>query len=323
MPDDAIAACAYVKRVQTEILEEAQQRRESYPSLVTQEPDIHEAWTGSAAVVSSKVTSPGELEANAEHLFGCVTELSLLSVDAPIEGTRRGIRQLKGATRKLVGWYMRYLAGQINAFNHSLVRLLQSTEQRIARLESYAQAAGAIGAFVDPVPDADPVLARAVADQLSKCDGSVAVVSCGNGQIVLALVQAGISAHGVDDSAGAISVGVNEGLDLRVATAREHLGRLADDSLAGVVLTKFAERSNPVELSILVDEALRCVGLSGRVVVAVTDPGTRSGPTAELLSGVGLSPETWAHMLSKRGCTVELSELTGSRVTTLVTAQRQ
>ena len=184
--------------------------------------------------------------------------MSLLRVDAPV-GKRKGVRQLKGADPiALTRWYLRYLADQVNAFNHFLVGFLRSTEQRIARLEGDAHAAEIMGEFVDPVPDADHVLGQAVADQLSQCDGPVAVVSCGSGRIVSALAQAGITAHGVDDSVDAINDGVNEGLDLRVAAPSEHLSRIADGSLSGVVLTRFVERRGPVEL---VDVDRRCVAL--------------------------------------------------------------
>ncbi|MDE0702015.1 MAG: class I SAM-dependent methyltransferase [Acidimicrobiaceae bacterium] len=325
MLNDATGAREYVNRIQAEITEEAHQRRESNPTLAIQEREINQAWTRSApsaAAVRGDGASPAEVKAHSEHLLGCIDDLSLLSVDAPV-GKRKGVRQLKGTVRALTRWYLRYLADQVNAFNHFLVGFLRSAEQRIARLEGDAHAAEIMGEFVDPVLDADHVLGQAVADQLSQCDGPVAVVSCGSGRIVSALVQAGITAHGVDDSVDAINDGVNEGLDLRVAAPSEHLSRIADGSLSGVVLTRFVERRGPVELSTLIDEALRCVTPSGRIVVAVADLSARSGPEAELLRGTGLSPQTWAHLLRKRGCVVEVSALTGSRVTTLVTAQPQ
>ena len=323
--NDATDAREYVSRIQAEIQKEAHERRESNPALVIQEREISQAWSRSvlgAAAVSRDAASPADLKANSEYLLGCVNDLSLLNVDAPTD-TRQGVRQLKNTIRKLTRWYLRYLADQINAFNHFLVNLLRSTEQRIARLEGDARAAAIMGGFVDPVPDADAPLCEAVTNLLSRCEGPVAVVSCGSGQVVSALVRAGITAHGVDDSVEVISDGVDAGLDLRVGAPLEHLNRIADGSLAGVVLTRSAERRGPVELSTLIDEALRCVEPSGRIVVAVADILARSAPEAELLRGVGLSPGTWAHLLANRGCIVELSELAGSRVTTLVTAQRQ
>ncbi|MDE0066867.1 MAG: hypothetical protein OXN44_08330 [Acidimicrobiaceae bacterium] len=325
MPNDATGAREYVKRVQADITEEARRRRASNPTLMVQEQEINQAWTRSApsaAAVGRDAVSPAEVTEHVAHLLGCVDDLSLIHVDAPV-GKRRGVRQVKGAIRLLTRWYLRYLANQISAFNHFLVDFLRSAEQRIARLEGDARAAEIMGEFVDPVPEADPVLGRAVADQLSECEGPVAVLSCGSGQIVSALVEAGVTAHGVDDSVDAVSDGVDEGLDLRAAAPLDHLSRIADGSLSGVVLTRFVERRGPVELTTLIDEALRCVAPSGRIVVAVADLGARSGPEAELLRGLGLSPQTWAHLLGKRGCVVEESELTGARVTTLVTARPQ
>lgn len=325
MPNDATGAREYVNRVQAEIIEEARLRRASNSTLMVQEREINQAWARSApsaAAVSSDAASLAGVTEHSAHLLGCVDDLSLLHVDAPV-GKRRGVRQVKGAIRLLIRWYLRFLADQISAFNHFLVEFLRTTEQRIARLEDDALAGEIMGEFVDPVPEADPALGQAVARQFSECDRPVAVVSCGGGQIVSALVRAGITAHGVDESVDAISDGVDEGLDLRVAAPLEHLSRITDGSLSGVVLTRCAERRGPVELSTLIDEALRCVAPSGRVVVAVADLGSRSGPESELLRGMGLSPQTWAHLLGRRGCVVDESELTGSRVTTLVTARPQ
>ena len=58
-------------------------------------------------------------------------------------------------------------------------------------------------------------------------------------------------------------------------------------------------------------------------MIAVAELGSRSVAEAELLRGLGLSPSTWAHLLRERGCAIEVSSLTGSRVTTLVTARPQ
>ncbi len=354
MQNDAAAAREYVSRVQEEIQSEARIRRDSNPALVVQEREISQAWARSVpgAAAYGDADSPADLKAHAEHLLGCVDSLSLLNADAPV-GKRAGVRHVKYTVRRVTRWYLRYLADQINAFNHFLINLLRSIEQRISRLEGDARTAEIMGQFVDPVPDADVVLGEAVADLLAHRGGPVgggpvgggpvgdgpvgggpvgdgpvgggpvAVVSCGSGRIVSALVRAGFTAHGVDESAEVISEGTDEGLDLRVATPFEHLDRIADGSLAAVVLTRSVERLGSVELSTLIDEALRCVEPSGRIVVAVADLLARSGPEAELLRGVGLSPGTWAHLLANRGCVVDLSTLDGSRVTTLVTARRQ
>lgn len=335
MQDDAKAAREYVSRISEEIQSEARRRREADPQLVAREREISQAWAGAvpnAAAVGRDTGRPSDLQAHEEHLLDGVDSLSLIDVDAPV-GERAGVRRVKHAVQRLTRWYLRYLADQINAFNHFLVNLLRVHEQRITRIEGDARAAAVMGRFVDPVPEADAVLAEAVADLFADRvvpagDGPagrapVAVVSCGTGRIVSALLRAGVAAHGVDESAELVGDGVDEGLDLRVATPTEHLARIADGSLAGVVLTGSVERLGPVELSSLIDESLRCVEPTGRIVVAVADLLSRPGPEAELLRGVGLSADTWAHLLACRGCVVESSSLDGSRVTTLVTARRQ
>lgn len=328
MPDDADAADAarsYVKRIQAEVLQEAQERRATNPKLLNQERQFDQAWhraTQGAMIASYDTVLPSQEVAHAENLLDCVNELSLLNVDAP-EGKKLGVRQVKRVSRRLTRWYLRYLADQINAFNHFLMNWLRATEQRITRLENDSRAIEIMADFVDPVSDAEPGLAAAVADQMSQCDGTVAVMSCGAGQIVAALTQAGITAHGVDESADAVAAGMHQGIDLRVTTPMEHLGKIADNSLGALVLTGFVERCTPVEIVHLIDEALRAVMVAGHVVVATADPADRAPHEAELLRGAGLSPQAWAQLLQKRDCFVELSAVTGSRVTSLVMATRQ
>ena len=87
------------------------------------------------------------------------------------------------------------------------------------------------------------------------------------------------------------------------------------------MLTQFVERRGVVDLLLLIDEALRGLAPGGIIVVAVTDPSNRTEMEAELLRGNGLSPQTWAHLLAKRGCAIETVEITGSRVETLVVAR--
>lgn len=325
MPDDAETARCYVKRIQAEVIQEAQGLRTSNPKLLAQEREFNQAWhraTQTAVIADCDIVLPHQQVEHDENLLDYLNELSLLNVDAP-EGKKVGVRQIKSLSRKFTRWYLRYLADQVNAFNHFLVNLLRDTEQRIARLESDARVIEAMAEFVDPLPDTDPDLAQAVVSQLLQCDGIVAVMSCGAGKIVSALADVGITAHGIDESADAVCAGVNHGLDLRVVAPMEHLSKIAAESLDAVVLTGFVERCGPVEIVQLIDKALRCVVVAGQVVVAVADPADRAPQEAELLRGAGLSPQTWAQLLQKRGCLVELTDVTGSRVTSLVTAKRQ
>lgn len=308
MSDDAIG---YASRVQAEIEAEANLRRSSDPTLALLEEDITRAWAQAA---------PGATAQGEGRLLDRLDQLALISVDPPT-GNRLGAREVKKLVRKFTRWYMGYVVDQLNAFYHLQGRLLRSMETRLATVERNSVRHMAISELVDRVREADQTLCTAVTQRLSSVEGHVVVVSCGTGTIVAALGQAGISAHGVDETPAIVMPGVMEGLDLRVGTPLEHLSALGDATLGAVVLTGVIERRGIVDLLALVDESLRCLSPAGTIVVAAADPRTRTGPEADLLRGYGLVPETWAFLLSKRGCVTKTVDLVGSSVSTLVVAQ--
>ena len=311
MSDEAVDPISYANLIQAEIEAEAETRRRRDPKLARLEQEIERAW---------RKVAPGAAGSGQEQLLDRAEQLSLIDVHAPI-GHRRGVSHVKRVIRKFTRWYMRFVVDQLNAFHHVQVRLLRGMDKRLTRLERDFGLYGAVSRLVDPPAEADHSLAEAVAQTLSAVDGPVAVVSCGKGTIVAALHRERISAHGVDEAATTIMAGVAEGLDLRVGSPLPHLGNFADGSLSAVVLTRGVERCGIADLLALIDESLRCVGPSGMVVVAVADPGTRTGPEAELLHGRGFSPGTWAHILRTRGCAAETVQVTGSRVEALIVAQ--
>ena len=309
--NDATDAREYVSRIQAEIEAEAEMRRQRDPELELLEQEIERAWRGVA---------PGAAGSTHQRLLDRVERLSLIDVHAPT-GNRPGASHTKRVVRKFTRWYMRFVVDQLNSLHYFQGRLLRGMDQRLTRLERDSRLFGTVSEFVDPLPEADADLCAAVARSLLLVNKPVAVVSCGGGAIVAALEGVGIPAHGVDEMGAAIMAGANDGLDLRVGSPLEHLGAFADSTLGAVVLTQFVERRGIVDLLLLIDEALRGLAAGGIIVVAVTDPSNRTGMEAELLRGSGLSPQTWAHLLAKRGCAIETVEITGSRVETLVVAR--
>ncbi len=311
MLNEAPGARGYANRIQAEIEAEAEKRRRSEPEIERLEQEIERAWKGVA---------PDAAGSSQQRLVDRVEQLSLIDVHAPT-GQRPGASHVKRVVRKFTRWYMRFVVDQLNSLHYFQGRLLRGLDQRLTRLERESRLSGTVSEFVDPLPEADAALCAAVANRLQSVDDPVAVVSCGGGAIVAALADAGIPAHGVDQTGAAIMAGANDGLDLRVGSPLKHLEAFADSTLGAVVLTRVVEHRGIVDAVHVVDEALRCVGPSGTVVVAVADPCIRTGPEAELLRGSGLSPQAWAHLLTRRGCVIETVEITGSRVETLVLAR--
>lgn len=311
MPDETSSAVAYARRIQEEIEVEAARRRRDDRELVLYEQEVERVWGQSA---------PGAAGRGQERLLDRIDQLTLIDANAPT-GAKRGASQVKRTVRKLTRWYMAFVVNQLNALHHFQARLLKEMDARLTRLERDARMRAVVGELAAVAPQADPGLVHAVTARLVEVEGPVLVVSCGGGAIVDGLDRAGVAAHGVDDSAAAIGSAADAGLDLRLGPLAEHFRVFADRTLGAVVLTGAVEHHPVGELLLLLDESLRCVSAGGRVVVAVADPSSRTGPEAELLAGCGLAPETWAHLLEKRGCDTELVSLQESRVSTMVLAR--
>ncbi len=248
-----------------------------------------------------------------------VEQLSFIDVN-PTDYNQGLAVRVKKVITKLVRWYFHFVGDQLNVLHHKQIHLFRSIDQRLHKLEQRVRPRANLAAFLEPLPQAEPSLCAAVVQSLKDVDGPIAVLSCGDGELVAALEKPKRAVHGVEESALEISRGVSEGLDLRVGSPADCLTSYETASLAALVLTGEVEHLEVTELLGMLREAVRCVRGGGKIVVAVAEP---SGQIAEeLLFGCGFSPSTWAELLHKSGCVVESLQVANSRVHTLVIAQK-
>ena len=77
-------------------------------------------------------------ETNPEDVRGAlqaVKNVAGVNVEVPIVGPRREVQLVKTGVKRLVAFYMGYLAGQFNAFSASVVRLGETMASRLEDLE--------------------------------------------------------------------------------------------------------------------------------------------------------------------------------------------
>lgn len=308
--DDPIA---YARRLQAEVEAAAAVRRRREPELARLERDIERAWSG--------VAPPGAVGEQNELLLDRAERLSYIDVDVDV-GDRRGVSQVKRSIRKLIYWYLRYVADQLSVLHNVMVRLLRRVDDRLDAIEDALDISVGGGGLGDPTPDVGPVAARSIAEHMAGSPGPVAVVSCAEGATVAALTAAGITAYGVDVDAERIVTGSGEGLDLRPTDPIAHLGGLESGALGGVVLRGVAEELALAALKRLVDSAAVAIASGGRLVVAVDDPATRDVVDRELRAGRGVSPETWAHIVERCGFAGETVPVDDDRISRIVVATR-
>ncbi len=298
-----------IRRVRAEIEAEAEVRRRSDPELARREREIERAWVD--------VAPPGAAGAQHELLLDRADRLSLIDVDAPI-GARSGVRQVKGAIRKAIYWYLRYVTDQINALSNVMTRLLRRMDERLEAVEHAVGLAADDTGLAGPVPAPSPETASRIADQFDS--GHVLVLSCGAGSAVAACVARGASAHGVDRDPVTVLPGVEQGLDLRAADPLTHLSSVETDSLDGVVLAGIVETLPLPSIVRMAEDIVRVLAPGGRLVVAVADPADREPVEAELRIGRGLSPAGWQRVLESRGFDARVTEVSGDRIRELVIA---
>lgn len=312
MSSDADGDRRFAQRIQAEIALDADRRRREDPELARLEREIDRAW--------GHVAPPGAVGPVEELLLDRVDRLSMVDVDAPI-GSKPGIRQVKAAIRKGAYWYLRYMSDQLNALHNVQARALRRMDERLTAVEVAAGLDRAVDALVaaPPTPGAD--VGRLVADRLGDTDRPVLVASCGAGECVGALAEAGLRCYGVDAAPGAVLTGIDNGLDLRVADPTTHLAHLESGSLAAVVLGGAVPRVTRSGVLETVAAAVRACVPGGVVVVVPEALEGRSAVETDLLGGRGVSSDTWAHVLAASGATTEIVSVGGARNAAAVVAR--
>ncbi len=141
--------------------------------------------------------------------------------------------------------------------------------------------------------------------------GRVLHTRCGSGDLVSRLQKAVIDAYGVDSDSTSIAIGTggDVALDLRPDDERAHMRNLVGGALSGIVFSGSVDIL-PVGAQIdLVDLAAVALAPGAKIAIVTTNPKawttSQSLIASDLAPGRPLHAETWAHLLTDRGFTVE------------------
>jgi O-antigen chain-terminating methyltransferase len=203
-----------------------------------------------------------------------------VTAERPAGGGPKGA--VKRFLRKLMRWYVEPLAADQRVFNDSVLklvdalseradasaaareqaeRLVRELEERLARLERRAPAAG--GTSV-PVTVAAQPAAASVPDYFafeSRMRGSVDSIrdrqrlyvdvlrdaapvldaGCGRGELLGLLREAGVEARGIDADSDMVAYARGDGLDVEQADLVEYLQAAADASLGAIFMGQVVE----------------------------------------------------------------------------------
>jgi len=250
--------------------------------------------------------SPAATGGTFEEVMARAEVQSFVHADVPIESRRALFSYVKSALRKLLAWYLRFLAQQVTAFAAAITRAVRLLGERVDALEratATERARREIGEI-----DSTHVLARwapEVADHLARAPGRVLNADCGAGVLLARLGAAGLDVYGLEPSERLAMRAAQQGADVRSDDLTAHLRSLPEASLGGLVLSGGAVEVLPVGVLLeLADLAASRLAPGGRLAIVSTGPGawrTELGPVvADLAPGRPLSPETWLALLAAR-----------------------
>jgi hypothetical protein len=256
----------------------------------------------------ARLAPPGAVGGDLGLQLARAERASFIDVDVPVASAIPGASVLKQAIRKLMRWYLRYVAEQVTALGGLTVRALRAFDARLAAVEDgrapvSARVASEL-ALVAPRPPAADV-AAAVVRACSGARGEVVVAECGRAELVRALVDAGVAAVGVEPRRALVGDALRGGLDVLVTGAASHLAARPSGSLGGVVLAGVVDRETVGAQLQLADRAAAALAPGGRLAVVVSDPGAwGAGATsveADLAPGHPLHAATWEVVLAHLG----------------------
>lgn len=280
------------QKLLAEIDEEVRRRRESgeIPADLERELDL----------VFARFAPVDALEADFEQVLTRAEQATFIDVIAPVESSRPVVPIFKKVVRKLIGWYLRYVANQTSTFAHAIARAVRLLGERVDALEDASPlAAGKVERVTFDDADATQPWTDMVVDRFRGATGRVMHGEAGGGTLVRALVAAGVDAYGVTPTAAPDDVEIRED-DVSV-----HLRALPDGVLAGIVLSGCVDYL-PVGAQVkLADLAAAKLAPGGTLVVIATDPRAweRQQPDwmTDLAPGRPLRAGTWRKLLDERG----------------------
>jgi hypothetical protein len=307
--DDAAAdeaqARAYLDRVRREIDDEVRRRRAAGDFPPSFERRLDELF--------ARFTPTGVADDHFTEALKLADRSAYFDIDVPI-GPRRAPRGfVKWSLWQAEAWFVRYVVSQLNHFAASAMRVLHLLDERLTEVER-----DVAELTPPPLPEeelltrgADPmpflVSLKARLALAGAPPGRVLHAECGDGSLLAVLVSDGVDAYGVDPGTTASDRAVQAGLDVRRDDVLGHLGSVADEALAGLVLSACVDRLSLAERRRLVRLAEAKVVPGGMVAVIGTTPdawGRSAGPVvADLSPGRPLHAETWAHLVAQMGFT--------------------
>ncbi|HLI74140.1 MAG TPA: methionine biosynthesis protein MetW [Acidimicrobiales bacterium] len=297
-------ARAYLDRVRREIDDEVRRRRAAGDFPPSFERRLDELF--------ARFTPTGTADDHFTEALKLADRSAYFDIDVPI-GPRRAPRGfVKWSLWQAEAWFMHYVVSQLNHFAASAMRVLHLLDERLSDVERDVSVLSPpplpeeelVTPGADPTPFASLLVGRLHPSQVAG-SGRVLHAECGDGALLLVLRDAGIDAYGIDPGTAASDRAVEKGLDVRRDDVLGHLGAVAGEALAGLVLSACVDRLSIADRRQLIRLAEAKVAPGALVAVVGTAPAAwerRAGAVAsDLAPGRPWHAATWAHLLAQVG----------------------
>jgi hypothetical protein len=296
---------AYLDRVRREIDEEVRRRRAAGDFPPSFERKLDELF--------SRFTPTGTSDDHFTDALKLADRSAYFDAQVPFGSRRRPQGFTKWVLWQAEAWFVNYVVRQLNHFSSSIMRVVHLLDERLGEVEREVDMLvtpplpdeDAVGVSADATPFTDLLRSRLTAGGVP--DGRVLHAECGDGSLIEALAAVDLDAYGIDPGTAAADEAVKKGLDVRRDDVLGHLASVADDRLAGLVLSGCVDRMTISERRRLLRSAELKLAPGGTVALLAVSPlawDGRVGPVvADLAPGRPWHAETWAYLLSQLGFT--------------------
>ncbi len=193
-----------------------------------------------------------------------------------------------------MGWVVeafRFLSARVSTLEDRLAR-----EDWPVEGAAWLVPAEELGGLVEPI-------ARHVVDRSPR--GPVVHGDCGQGDLLVALTAAGLTAYGVEPRGAVALDALERGCEVAISELAEDLASRPDATLGGLVISGVVDRVPLHALVALLTQARRVLALTAPLVLVADDPDASAqglSPTGrDLAVGRALSSDAWTVLLERAG----------------------
>ncbi|MCP4085361.1 MAG: hypothetical protein GY745_09975 [Actinomycetia bacterium] len=277
------------QQLMADIYEEVDRRRRSGELPADLESELDAAF--------ARLAPPSAVAGDLGSMIERARAASFIGVDVPTESARPGVGQVKRALRPAMSWYLRFVAGEISAFNDIVVRSLDEIDDRLGGLEDAIPDPARQRVEVPPPPD--EAFARAW-ELVTPSDHPVVVVGA-RPDIPVDRLAGG---HVIEPHHRNLVESLRAGIDVRPGEPLEHLRALPAGSVGAVVIGGWFDRVDRATRHHSIAAARTALAQEGQMVIVGSTPAAWAqavGVVGADLLDAPFHGETWEVLLRSSG----------------------